>query len=102
MTSPFGVLINVPNSYGSSSNNITPDAWLLRLLTKPSIPSIISNNPGYVFTSLINILIGFLPLSSLPFITSFNDHKKPRSLGINELKYCAVSTSIPSGYSALR
>ena len=26
-------------------------------------------------------------LSSFPFITSLNDHKNPRSLGINELKY---------------
>ena len=86
-----------PNSYGSSSNNITPEAWLLLLFTKPSIPCMISNNPGYILTSFINILMGFLPLSSFPYKTSFNDHKKPRSLGINELKYCAVSTSIPSG-----
>jgi hypothetical protein len=40
-------------------------------------------------------------LSGFPFTTSFKDHKNPLSLGINELKYCAVSTSIPSGKSSL-
>ena len=90
-----------PNSYGFSSNRITPDAWELLLFTNPSIPIIISNNPGYWFTSFINTFIGFLFLSGFPFITSSNDHKKPRSLGINEDKYWAISTSIPSGYSSL-
>ena len=49
----------------------------------------------------MNNLIGFLSLSSFPYTTSFNDHKNPRSLGIKEDKYCAVSTSIPSVYSSL-
>jgi len=31
--------------------------------------------------------------------TSLRGHKKPLSLGINEDKYCPVSTSIPSGKS---
>ena len=86
-----------PNSYGSSSNKITPEACELLLLTKPSIPIMISKSPGYISTSLINILIGFLPLSGFPFTTSFKLHKKPRSLGTKDDKYCAVSTSIPSG-----
>jgi hypothetical protein len=60
-----------------------------------------SSNPGNWLTSFKNILLGFLFLSSFPFIISDNGHKKPRSLGINELKYCAVSTSIPSGKSTL-
>ena len=89
--------MNEPNWYGSSSNKITPEAWLLLLFTNPSIPIIISNNPGYSLTSLINNLIGFLSLSGLPLTTSDKLHKKPRSLGINDDKYWAVSTSIPSG-----
>ena len=100
--SPLGVFIKEPNSYGFSSNNITPEACELLLLINPSIPIIISNKPGYWFTSLINVLIGFLFLSGLPFNTSDNGHKNPRSLGISELKYCAISTSIPSGYSSER
>ena len=43
---------------------------------------IISNNPGYLFTSLIKPLTGFLPLSGFPFITSLIGHKNPRSSGI--------------------
>jgi len=43
-----------PNSYGSSSKRITPEAWLLRLFTSPTIPNIISRRPGYVFTSFTN------------------------------------------------
>ena len=61
----------------------------------------ISNRPGYLFTSSIKAVTGFLSLSSFPYITSLISHKKPRSCGMREDIYCAISTSIPSGYSSL-
>ena len=46
-------------------------------------------------------MIGFLSLSGLPFTISLRGHKNPLSEGAKLDKYCAVSTSIPSGYSSL-
>ena len=40
-------------------------------------------------------------MSGFPFNKSSRGHRNPLSLGTNELIYCAVSTSIPSGNSSL-
>ena len=64
-------------SNGSLSNRSIPEAWELLLFLTPSIAIIISNKPGYLFTSLINDVIGFRPFSSFPYITSFILHKNP-------------------------
>lgn len=42
------------------------------------------------------------PFAAFPFIISSSGQGKPLSIGTNDDKYCASSTSIPFGYSSER